>query len=373
MLLSKANLKRILNLFGLLLLSLSFCGYSACHVARNDSKSVTTITLPQQILVNSTSYPSGTVLYDSGYITGSPSSLTIADCSAKYYVGFFYENDPQYSPNETGQSIFPTNISGLGVRVYAKNQAGPFDDEQLISNRWESNRSGLISDHTLNGSAYRLQLVTIGGKISSGILELPTALARVEYRENDAHSANGDDASELLVSPTVVNVRALGCSADVSSLTFPLGNFISADFNATGKAGSAQNNITLSCEPGTNVSFSVVAPAVTEGDNANNTAIALSSSGSETVATGVGVQLNLNGDIYDSGTNGLPLNTKIDLCQSSRTTYAEGHTSFKNYTTTPDGCQASTVLHFSANYIKTLPTITAGTANAAGTLNFIYN
>jgi type 1 fimbria pilin len=61
--------------------------------------------------------------------------------------------------------------------------------------------------------------------------------------------------------------------------------------------------MSLSCEPGTNVSMRVAA-AEASGNNPDNTVMALTAE--ENVATGVGVQLNLNGEA-------LPLNTDISL------------------------------------------------------------
>ncbi len=148
---------------------------------------------------------------------------------------------------------------------------------------------------------------------------LPSPLARVDFRERESESSNGDIASQLNVSSTSVDVKAMGCTADTASLNFVMGNIDAAAFDNSVQVGEAQKTVTLSCEPGTNVTLEVQAPAAS-CDTANNTVIALSDSGAPDVATGIGVQLNLKlaSGGYDSGKTGLPMNTPIPLLTSRR-------------------------------------------------------
>ncbi|WP_312980269.1 type 1 fimbrial protein [Atlantibacter sp.] len=349
-------------------------GWAACHRDVDDRVSVSTIVLPTQLLVNSTPYAPGEILYDSGYLAGSESEVAILDCNALYFIGFFYQSAPQ-TGQATGNYVYPTTVPGIGVRVFTHNQTGPYDFLRAISNEWvKGYGSTAQSDHTMRGSAYRLQLVTTGGNIASGELNLPSPLARVEFREHRDASSQGDIVSQLNVTSTSIDVRALGCTADVASLNFAMGDILVAAFDATGKAGEVQQQVILNCEPGTNVSLAVIAAAPAQGDTANNTGIALSNAGSEGVAKGVGVQLNLRGADYDSGANGIPINTPLQLCASHRTVDGEkGYRYFSGDVHNPDGCQRSVTLNFNANYYRTLPTVTPGRANAAGTLNLTYN
>jgi type 1 fimbria pilin len=78
---------------------------------------------------------------------------------------------------------------------------------------------------------------------------------------------------------------------DSTALNFRWAQLKRSEFNLS-KAGSAQQTLTLTCEPGTNVTMRITATEA-EGDNPDHTVIALTPG--ENVATGVGVQLNING------------------------------------------------------------------------------
>ncbi|ELY2782583.1 type 1 fimbrial protein [Cronobacter turicensis] len=353
---------------------LSTTTHAACERRRGDEISISSVHLPEHILVESGGYAQNTVLYDSGYVSGSNDEVEIRNCNQGYYVGFLFLNAPQTSAS-FGDHIYPTNLDGIGVRVFTLNQAGPYDDETTIDNDWRRGDGSLFgNNHTLRGSAYRLQLVATGGKIGSGSLMLPSPLARVDFRERESESSNGDIASQLNVSSTSVDVKAMGCTADTASLNFVMGNIDAAAFDNSVQVGEAQKTVTLSCEPGTNVTLEVQAPAAS-CDTANNTVIALSDSGAPDVATGIGVQLNLKlaSGGYDSGKTGLPMNTPIPLLTSRRSVDAALGYSYFTDPAHPGGAGASETLLFTANYYKTGAGVMPGKANAAGTLTLSYN
>ncbi len=324
------------------------------------SISTSTIALPANLIVESRNYTAGETLYDSGWKSGSNSDLTISGCGRNYVVGFFYLNNPQVD-SPAGTQVMPTNITGLGVRVTAQNQAGPYDSAMPIENNWYTGDRG--SDHELHNSQYKVELVTLGGPISSGHLTFGSPLAQVEFRESSSHSANGDVASNIALTNTNVAIKAMGCNADVSSINFAFGSIKMAEFDSTTKiAAPDTQTVTLSCESGTNVSLSLNAtPAA--GNNGNNTVIALTGEGNTDVANGLGVQLGLQSSGYNSGNNGLPLNQNIPLFTSSRngSTYTSGGTS------------AQEQLIFSASYFKTGSLVTAGSANASASITLTYN
>lgn len=324
------------------------------------SISTSTIALPANLIVESRNYTAGETLYDSGWKSGSNSDLTISGCGRNYVVGFFYLNNPQVD-SPAGTQVMPTNITGLGVRVTAQNQAGPYDSAMPIENNWYTGDRG--SDHEIHNSQYKVELVTLGGPISSGHLTFGSPLAQVEFRESSSHSANGDVASNVALTNTNVAIKAMGCNADVSSINFAFGSIKMAEFDSTTKiAAPDTQTVTLSCESGTNVSLSLNAtPAA--GNNGNNTVIALTGEGNTDVANGLGVQLGLQSSGYNSGNNGLPLNQNITLFTSSRngSTYTSGGTS------------AQEQLIFSASYFKTGSLVTAGSANASASITLTYN
>ncbi|HDG1674333.1 TPA: type 1 fimbrial protein, partial [Kluyvera cryocrescens] len=323
------------------------------------SISTSTIALPANVVVESRSYSAGDPLYDSGWKSGSNSDLTISGCGRNYVVGFFYLNGPQVdSPG--GTQVMPTNIPGLGVRVTAQNQAGPYDGAMPIDNNWHDGDRG--SDHELRNSQYKVELVALGGPISSGQLSFGSPLAQVEFRESRSHTAYGDVASNVALTNTNVTIKAMGCNADVSSINFAFGSIKMAEFDSTTKiAAPDTQTVTLSCESGTNVSLSLNGtPAA--GNNANNTVIALTGEGNADVASGIGVQLGLQSSGYNSGSNGLPLNQSITLFSSSRngSTYSSGGT----------GSQEQLI--FSASYFKTGAVVTAGSANSSASITLTY-
>ncbi|WP_072129027.1 type 1 fimbrial protein [Kluyvera genomosp. 1] len=353
--------KWLLFLFSLLVFtqhSLAACKRGG-GVFADKSMATSTVALPANVVVESRSYAAGESIYQSGWKAGSNDDLTIEGCGRNYVVGFFYLNSPQVD-SAAGTQVMPTNIPGLGVKVTTQNQAGPYDGVMAIDNDWHDGDGK--STHTLSNSQYQVELVALGGPISSGNLTFSSPLAQVEFRESKSHS-NGDVASNVVLTNTAVTVKAMGCNADVSSISFNFGMIKLAAFDAASKVSAPDTqNITLSCEPGTNVSLSVNATAAA-GDNANNTVLALTGAGSDGVATGIGVQLGLKASGYDSGANGLPLNQSIPLFTSSRSgvSYNSG------------GASAQEQLTFSASYYKTAAAVTAGSANATAVLSLTYN
>lgn len=327
-----------------------------------DDKSISTSTasLPKNIIIESRSYNAGDIIYSSGWQAGSNNKLTISGCGGNYQVGFFYLNSPQIDSG-AGTTIMPTNIPGLGVRVSTQDQAGPYDSQMTIDNDWHAGDGG--SSHTLTNSQYLIELVALGGQISSGQLTFGSPVAQVDFRESTSHTAKGDVASNLELSNANVVMKAMGCTVDTSAINFPFGTINVTEFDSNIKVGSTPNQIVnLSCEPGSNVSLSVRAAEAT-GDNANHTVIALTGAGTEGVASGLGVQLGLKTSSYDSENNGIPLNNSISLITSTRS----------NGTVTNGGAAAQELLTFSATYYKTSETVTTGTANATATLTLTYN
>jgi type 1 fimbria pilin len=63
---------------------------------------------------------------------------------------------------------------------------------------------------------------------------------------------------------TQIQLEPMGCDVDVTSLLFLMGNVSASEFNKATKVGSAQQNLTLTCEPGTNVTMKVPASQLKE-------------------------------------------------------------------------------------------------------------
>lgn len=363
------NLKNFL-LFFLLLLVVGN-SYAVCERERHgvifvttDPMTVSTIVLPANLLVESRDYSANELIYSSGWVSGNPSSIRITNCGRNYVVGWFYLNDPQTSLS--GGEIAPTNITGLGVKVTTKGQAGPYDDPQVVNNGWKNGDGG--GDHGLN-SQYLVELYSLGGPIASGTLTFGSPLAQVEFRDKQSHSSSdGDVASQVVLTNTHVVIKAMGCTADTSAIRFPFGAMNLNQFaGVTTVNGAPDQTVRLACEPGTNVKLSVTAEAV-PGGIADNSVIALTGNGTEGVASGVGVQLGLKSRSYDSGESGLPLNQDVVLFTSQREDINLTGSSLLS-----GGSAEQETLIFSARYYKISDKVIPGTANATATLNLTYN
>lgn len=361
----------------ILLLILALCpvySWAACTGTNYGDVSMTN--LPEKILVNAGSYTAGTVLYDSGKITRSQTELL--NCEGSTYAVF------AWSANNAGaligDNIYATSVQGIGIRVKVwLNISGEYgDDTDDFSpdsqvhyigdvNYYLGKPTGLFDSFasTHYTPAYQLQLVATGGAIASkSQLSFSDPVATVSAKDKKGTIA----ISQLHISGTTsIQLIPMGCIVGSNNLSFSMGSINASEFNTATKVGSARQSLSLSCEPGTNVSMRVAA-ASASGDNPDNTVMALTAE--QNAATGVGVQLNLNG-------KALPLNTDISLYTSSRATVTNsGADASYSYFTNPDspgGAAAMQTLALSTNYYRTGSAVTAGTANATGVITFTYN
>ena len=218
---------------------------------------------------------------------------------------------------------------------------------------------GTVSSQTFSGHAG-----ASGAIASKSQLSFSDPVATVSAKDKKGTIA----ISQLHISGTTsIQLIPMGCIVGSNNLSFSMGSINASEFNTATKVGSARQSLSLSCEPGTNVSMRVAA-ASASGDNPDNTVMALTAE--QNAATGVGVQLNLNG-------KALPLNTDISLYTSSRATVTNsGADASYSYFTNPDspgGAAAMQTLALSTNYYRTGSAVTAGTANATGVITFTYN
>ena len=343
----------------ILLLILALCpvySWAACTGTNYGDVSMTN--LPEKILVNAGSYTAGTVLYDSGKITRSQTELL--NCEGSTYAVFAWSSNNAGAL--MGDNIYATSVQGIGIRVKVwLNISGEYgDDTDDFSpdsqvhyigdvNYYLGKPTGLFDSFasTHYTPAYQLPPVaTVSAKDKKGTIAI----------------------SQLHISGTTsIQLIPMGCIVGSNNLSFSMGSINASEFNTATKVGSARQSLSLSCEPGTNVSMRVAA-ASASGDNPDNTVMALTAE--QNAATGVGVQLNLNG-------KALPLNTDISLYTSSRATVTNsGADASYSYFTNPDspgGAAAMQTLALSTNYYRTGSAVTAGTANATGVITFTYN
>ncbi|VUS22827.1 type 1 fimbrial protein [Klebsiella spallanzanii] len=362
------------NISLLLVLSFPIYGWS-CDSGTNYGD-VTMTNLPEQILVNAGSYPAGTILYDSGQI--SRSQTYVLNCQGNIYAQFAWSSGNTISSVSDG--VYTTNVPGIGLRVKVwLDVTGEYNNDNDDFNADYSQHyigdadfylgkpGGLLDSwaSTHYTPKYQLQLVATGGAIASNSsLTLKDPISSVSLKDSDRTMV----ISQLHITGTTkIKLTPMGCNASSASLNFPMGTVKTSEFNLSNKVGSAQQTLTLTCEPGTNVMMRINATEA-EGDNPDHTVIVLTPG--ENVATGVGVQLNINGAP-------LSLNSDYPVFSSQRTTVtnSEASASYMVFIdpSNPGGAASSNELSFSANYYKTGSEVTPGTANASGTITFTYN
>lgn len=353
-----------------------FPAYSyACQSGANYGD-VSMANLPEQILVNAGNYSAGTILYDSGQLTHPTTSFI--NCQGSIYSKFEWSSGNAVAL--VGDNIYSTSVPGIGIRVKVwLNITGEYDGDTNDFNADYSEHhigdaelylgkpTGLLDywAGTYYAPTYQVQLVATGGSIASNsTLTLGEPISTVSVRDDHGTMV----ISQLHVTgSTQIQLTPMGCNVSSTTLNFPMGSVKTSEFTLSNKVGSTQQALTLTCEPGTNVAMRINATEA-EGDNPDRSVMALTAG--ENVATGVGVQLNINGVP-------LSLNTNYSLFKSNRTTITNSgaEASYSIFTTpdSPGGASGSDTLNFSTNYYKTGAEVTPGTANASGTITFTYN
>ena len=362
----------------LLLLALGFPIYGwSCDTGTNYGD-VSMTNLPEKILINAGSYSAGTILYDSGQITRSQTS--VLNCQGNIYAQFAWSSGNIVSSVSDG--IYSTNVPGIGLRVKVwLNITGEYNGDSDDFNADYSQHyigdadmylgkpTGFLDSwaSTNYTPKYQLQLVATGGAIASNsALTLKDPVSSVSIRDDNKLMV----ISQLHVSGTTkIQLTPMGCTASTTVLNFPMGSVNSNAFNLSAKAGFAQQTLTLSCEPGTNVTMRITATEA-EGDNPDHTVIALTPG--DNVATGVGVQLNINGAPLSVNNSTYRVFDAVNRTTVTNPGAEAGYTIFADPANT-GGAAASNQLVFTTNYYKTGSEITPGTANASGTITFSYN
>ncbi|HFS5794059.1 TPA: type 1 fimbrial protein [Citrobacter werkmanii] len=353
------------------MLLLGWSSFSQASCRRDGSEGTITIIPPSQLVVDSHSYTAGEVLWDSGWV--STQKVSMEGCSRDYKVGFVYEpGSAQASQSAIGTAndgnstaVFASGIQGVGIAIKTQTNAGPYDNVMSIDNSYHNGDGD--RDHDANSPSYDVELVALGGPITSGNASFASPIARVSFRDEATEDSGGDVLTQLYLGNTQIKMKAMGCNVDTSSLSLPIGNVSDNSFDTSLVAGSAEQDLHLTCETGTAVSVSLNATPAT-GNNPDNTVIALSNPDSSSSATGVGVMLGIK--IADAGFDmgALPINQTINIFTHTITGNGDG-----GQTVTGGTTDDTTNLQITARYFKTGSVVTGGQANATATLNFTYN
>ncbi|MFP3507502.1 fimbrial protein [Burkholderia sp. SIMBA_062] len=279
--------------------------------------------------------PIGGVIYSkTGTVTftnkkGPTASVHCTDWTYTYVTGVGVPD---------GNTIYPTSIPNVGLRMKAGNTLVPY------------RASSYFSDTDWNETySLTIELVKTGNITAGGVL----SGAYAQYRANNA-------SGQLLVeyrfaSPVVVRPRVPTCKVATPLVTVPMGMFGISAFNGVGTTVAPRSfAISLACSGGDAGTMTNAYTTLTDSTMPSNTSTTLSLT-KESTASGVGVQI-MTGD------------TLVGFGPDSA---AVGNTNQWKVGTVVPG-QANLTVPLAARYVQTGSKITPGSANARATFTMSY-
>lgn len=229
------------------------------------------------------------------------------------------------TPNPYGNSVYDTNISGVGLQIsVGGNINGPLPYFYL------KNAGGYIIQATMVANLVKTSSGAVGsGNLSIGVLATLSADNITTY------------SLGLTGANTIVSVA---CSVTNTAINVPMGNVQRSKFSGPGYEGDpVPFSIPLDCDANTRVNFKLDATADSSGAPG---VMALNSSALGTAASGVGIKLTRSGAPLAFGTV-IPAGTVTSAGRFS--------------------------IPLVARYYQTAPNVTAGQANATATFTMTYN
>lgn len=231
-----------------------------------------------------------------------------------------------------GNNVYDTNIPGVGIRMYSTSAGG---DVRGALPYWGSLQfPPAVALWT--GSAKTVQLVkTSSNTVGAGVIT-PGTLSRGFMNT----SPRLYFYTMTLTNATIV---AAACTVTNTSVLVPLGQKMTTDFTGVGSTTKNESfNIPLNCNANTRVKVTLDGTADPSGAKG---VLALSPSGTEKVATGVGVQVLYN-------------NTPVTF--GSLITVGTAGSGVYN-------------IPLVGRYYQTASKVTSGRANATATFTMTYN
>lgn len=228
-----------------------------------------------------------------------------------------------------GNNVYDTNIDGVGIRVRLYTYSGLFATYPFsASSSWPAG-------NYLSNRYITVQLIkTNTGAIGSGALT-PGRLSTGLAGNTELYSVN-------LTGNNVIN--PLACSVKNPSIIVPMKRVLSSEFTGIGStAASTPFSIPLDCDINTRVNITLDGIA---DSSARPGVIALTSSSTDTVASGIGLQLLYKNSPVSLGTV-LPIGTV---------------STSGNYT-----------IPLEARYYQTATRVRGGLANATANFTMTYN
>lgn len=225
-----------------------------------------------------------------------------------------------------GNGIYDTNIPGVGIKVYYSPTA---------NNIWMfPQQSTYNGDGMKQPATYLVELYKTAANVQSGTI-VGGKIATVSCGSPSTNIYNAINLS-------AVNIVSTACTVDTSSITVPLGNVYSSTFSTIGSTSNETTfTIPLTC-PSTGVKVKMQLDGNTV--SGSTTALVLSNSGSNGVASGYGVQVI-------TGSSPIVIGTPTQVTMS---TLGQINVPLK------------------ARYIKTSANSSSGTANSTATFTMSY-
>ncbi|MCU7782450.1 fimbrial protein [Lelliottia amnigena] len=315
----------VIYLAGMLILLFSFCSKAACtsYHSGDINFNMGDVRVPYNPAV-------GTVLKE--VVVAAPRagadgcSIGVADGYSKYTLGS--PTGQKYGEND----IYSTNIPGVGFAIcYADCNSA------ITRGAWYPfvtlNDPELNSWVEFNGFPWHFLLVVTGDVNNSGPITLG------QYGESGI--AGNAMARVVLTGGTI---KATECDLEQDKALIDFGGLPAEQFTSVGKTTQEKNfDIGLTCDGQANIS--VALEGQQNAETSDTSILALTNSGSQNIATGLGAQI-----LYNNSP--LKLNEKIAL----KTTTGNVLETFS----------------FSARYYQTKSVVTPGEANVVATLSITH-
>ncbi|MGZ7458350.1 fimbrial protein [Pseudomonas sp. Ma2-10] len=216
--------------------------------------------------------------------------------------------------------IYNTNIPGVGITMRTVNRPNP--------SLWP------IPINTTRGPIYQVVALVKTGPTGSGALN-SGRIVRIAYQ-------NLRWVNQVVLVGTAV--QTVACSVSNTNIIVPMGLVSRTAFTGVGTpANERAFTVPLECDAGTRINITI--DGLADGSGVAGV-LALDSSGSDTVATGIGLQV-----LHDG--RPVTLGTSISIGTAAS---AGGYS-----------------VPLTARYYQNAPTVTAGVANSTATFTMTYN
>lgn len=308
---------------------------------------VATATLPPTITISRYVTP-GDVLYNSGWVQGTQGSIENCNEWSKSWDAWTVWDGVSRTPSSVGDSVYNTNLSGIGIRVYSEVDItdSPWGNSVFtIEDSYTSFDCGAFGAHCSSpykpNSKYRVELIATanGAQIARGQLIFPSPVASINF-----HQLVG---TQLNLTNSEVMLKSASCDFSTTSkaLNFNLGQVNAGNFTGVNSVwplngAEADASLSATCDAGTSLNLKLSGTSVGTDDSV----IALSQ---DSTAQGFGVQFLYAGE---------PMRTSSTLSLQLEKTETQFNLN-----------------SLVARYIQTSPQIKAGSANAAAVLTVSYD